>query len=67
MVTHNPNIAIAADADQVIVATMDKNTNTFGFISGALEDKDINTQIVDVLEGTKPAFDLRDRRYSLFE
>lgn len=67
VVTHNPNIAIAADADQVIVATMDKNTNTFGFISGALEDKDINTQIVDVLEGTKPAFDLRDRRYSLFE
>ncbi|MDY0838710.1 TrlF family AAA-like ATPase [Lacticaseibacillus paracasei] len=67
VVTHNPNIAIAADADQVIVAKMNKEANTFQFESGALEDKHINTQIVDVLEGTKPAFDLRDRRYSLFE
>lgn len=67
VVTHNPNIAIAADADQVIVAKMNKETNTFKFDSGALEDKHINIQIIDVLEGTKPAFDLRDRRYSLFE
>lgn len=67
VVTHNPNIAIAADADQVIVAKMNKETNTFQFDSGALEDKHINMQIIDVLEGTKPAFDLRDRRYSLFE
>lgn len=67
VVTHNPNIAIAADAEQVIVAKMNKKANTFHFDSGALEDRHINTQIVDVLEGTKPAFDLRDRRYSLFE
>ena len=46
---------------------MNKETNTFQFDSGALEDKHINMQIIDVLEGTKPAFDLRDRRYSLFE
>lgn len=67
VVTHNPNIAIAADADQVIVATMDKKNNIFNYESGALEEANINQQIVDVLEGTKPAFNLRDKRYSIFD
>ncbi|VDG30776.1 hypothetical protein (plasmid) [Lactobacillus alimentarius DSM 20249] [Lactiplantibacillus mudanjiangensis] len=66
VVTHNPNIAIAADAEQVIVANMDKSSNTFNFVSGALENKEINQKVIDVLEGTKPAFELRDRKYSLF-
>ncbi|AZZ60428.1 hypothetical protein DSM07_03400 [Oenococcus sp. UCMA 16435] len=66
VVTHNPNIAIAADADQVIVAEMDKDKNTFHFASGALENSDVNRYVVDILEGTKPAFNLRDKKYSLF-
>lgn len=66
VVTHNPNIAIAADADQVIVAEMDKNKNIFHFESGALENPGVNQYVIDILEGTKPAFNLRDKKYSLF-
>lgn len=30
---------------------------------GSIEDADMNRRIVDVLEGTRPAFDQRDARY----
>jgi hypothetical protein len=32
-----------------------------------LEDPAITQRVVDVLEGTKPAFDLRDARYEVLE
>lgn len=64
MVTHNPNLAVVCDADQIIKMDIDKaNKNTVSFISGAIENPEINQCIVDVLEGTYPAFDNRNRKY----
>ena len=64
MVTHNPNIAVVCDAEQVIHASMDKaNKNSVTYISGAIESPELNKCIVDVLEGTRPAFDNRDAKY----
>ncbi len=64
MVTHNPNLAVVADAEQVVYVHLDKtNNNTFSFISGAIESDEVNRKIVDVLEGTMPAFDKRRLRY----
>ena len=64
IVTHNPNLAVVCDADQIIRMNIDKqNKNTVTFASGAIEDTIINKQIVDVLEGTYPAFHNRDRKY----
>jgi ABC-type Mn2+/Zn2+ transport system ATPase subunit len=64
MVTHNPNLAVVADAEQVIYVNLDKaNKNTFSFISGSIENDAVNKKIVDVLEGTMPAFDKRRLRY----
>lgn len=64
MVTHNPNLAVVCDADQIIKMDIDKgNKNTVSFVSGAIEDPEINQCIVDVLEGTYPAFDNRNRKY----
>jgi predicted ATPase len=37
MVTHNPNLAVVCDAEQIIFATCDKATNTFTYISGGIE------------------------------
>lgn len=64
MVTHNPILAVVCNADQVIVASMDKTAeNRVEYESGAIENPVINKRIVDILEGTLPAFDNRNLKY----
>lgn len=64
MVTHNPNLAVVCDADQIIQMKIDKqNGNTVSYESGAIENPTINKIIVDILEGTYPAFHNRDSKY----
>ena len=64
MVTHNPNLAVGADAEQIIHVEIEKeNKNKFSFTSGSIENPDINKKIVQILEGTKPAFDKRKLKY----
>jgi ABC-type lipoprotein export system ATPase subunit len=64
IVTHNPNLAIVCDADQIIHMKIDKkNRNKVEYVSGAIEDFDINKSAVDILEGTLPAFRNRDSKY----
>ena len=64
IVTHNPNLAVVCDAEQIIGAQLDKqNNNEMKYISGAIENPIINKFIVDILEGTRPAFDNRDSKY----
>ncbi len=64
IVTHNPNLAVVCDADQVIYASRDKAASQrISYETGALENPRINRRVVDVLEGTRPAFDKRDEKY----
>ncbi len=64
VVTHNPNLAVVCDADQVIHATIDKNDkNRVTYTFGAIENPKINRHLVDILEGTWPAFDNRHSKY----
>jgi predicted ATPase len=64
MVTHNPNLAVVADAEQIIHVSIDKkNKNDFDFTSGSIENPVINKKVVDILEGTLPAFDNRRLKY----
>ena len=64
LVTHNPNLAVVCDAEQVICSTIDKaNNNKVTYITGSIENPSINTRIVNILEGTKPAFDNRKLKY----
>jgi len=64
IVTHNPNLAVVCDADQVICCYIDKtNGNKVTYECGAIEDHPINTAAVNVLEGTYLAFDNRRRKY----
>ncbi len=68
IVTHNPNLAVVCDADQVIHASLDRtNANLITYTAGAIENPSITQLIVDVLEGTKPAFDVRDAKYEVLE
>jgi ABC-type lipoprotein export system ATPase subunit len=64
MVTHNPNLAVVSDAEQVIYVHINKdNYNLFTFKSGSIENKEINDCIVKVLEGAMPAFNKRKQKY----
>jgi ABC-type lipoprotein export system ATPase subunit len=64
IVTHNPNLAVVCDAEQVICANLDKKSNyKMNYISGAIENPIINKAIVDILEGTMPAFNNRESKY----
>lgn len=65
LVTHNPNLAVVADAEQIIHVSIDKKDgkHDFAFFSGAIEDGRINRAVVDILEGTLPAFDNRRLKY----
>jgi len=64
IVTHNPNLAVVCDADQIIHCTIDKQAgNRVTYETGSLENPAINKYTINVLEGTRPAFDLRDSKY----
>lgn len=64
MVTHNPNLAVVCDAEQVIYSSFDrKSASKITYVAGAIENPAINSHVVNVLEGTKPAFDNRRVKY----
>jgi len=64
IVTHNPNLAVVCDADQLICSSINKTDgHRIVYTTGAIEDHQINKTTVDVLEGTYPAFDNRRRKY----
>ena len=65
LVTHNPNLAVVADAEQIIHVSIDKKDgrHDFDFFSGSIENPRINEAVVDILEGTLPAFDNRRLKY----
>lgn len=61
--THSANVAVVCDADQIIRAKRDSETDVVTYDTGCLEDPPINAIVVDVLEGTKPAFRNRKVKY----
>lgn len=64
MVTHNPNLAVVCDAEQIIHAMFDRAADsTINYESGAIENTRLNEVVVTVLEGTKPAFTNRSGKY----
>ena len=66
IVTHNPNLAVVCDADQIVHVKIEKHNNNKVILhSGALENHDINKAVVDILEGTYAAFDTRDMKYKV--
>ena len=86
IVTHNANVVLGADAEEVIIANQDgvgteNSERCFEYRSGSIENdlipKDrngiplsgilnqsgIQTQICDILEGGRTAFQLRQNKY----
>jgi len=64
LVTHNANIVVNADAEQVIVAK--NQDDTLCYVSGAIETQhpvNIRSEVCNILEGGGKAFRSRDLRY----
>ncbi|WP_353176569.1 TrlF family AAA-like ATPase [Delftia acidovorans] len=65
MVTHNPNLAVVCDAEQIVYASCDKASCKFEYEAGAIENAEIKDRVVQILEGSEPAFKNRQSKYRL--
>ena len=74
LVTHNPNLVVATDAEQIIIATAERPTSQtyprLRYDSGALEHSvggaacGVREAVCLLLEGGEEAFKFREKRYS---
>jgi len=66
MVTHNANLVVNVDADQIIVADVDPNAGsglpTISYRAGGLDEVETRTAVCKILEGGETAFRERARR-----
>ncbi|MCK1997491.1 AAA family ATPase [Psychrobacillus psychrodurans] len=68
--THNPNLVVNTDSEQVIVAKFEDSNGSEDkpriiYSAGSLENNEIRKQVCDILEGGDTAFLKREKRYSL--
>lgn len=67
--THNPNLVVNTDSEQVIIAKFEDgnedNSPKVRYVCGPLENEIIKKEVCDILEGGDVAFLKRERRYSL--
>lgn len=61
IVSHNANLVVNADSEQVIIARNEEGV--LKYISGSLENSNINMQICKILEGGERAFLNREKKY----
>lgn len=62
--THNPNIPVLGDCEQVVSCRYD--TNNIEINLGSIDDETIRKEIVNIMEGGKEAFNNRKRIYELW-
>ena len=69
MVTHNANLVVNTDADQIIIAEAGPHPHgalpPISYKSGGLENGEIRKAVCDILEGGEDAFQERARRLGL--
>lgn len=64
LVTHNPNVVVASDSDQVICMASD-GTQGWVEMSGSIDRKDVLENIINILEGGMAALMLRINKYRI--
>lgn len=62
--THNPNIPVLGDCEQVVSCKYDANVIDTNL--GSIDDETIREEIVNIMEGGKEAFNNRKRIYELW-
>ena len=62
--THNPNIPVLGDCEQIVSCSYDSNIIETNF--GSIDEETIRKDIVNIMEGGKEAFNNRKRIYELW-
>lgn len=63
--THNANIPVLGDSEQVISVAYDESAIELS--TGSIDNKEIQKRIVDIMEGGSEAFNKRNEIYSLWK
>ena len=63
--THNANIPVLGDSEQVLA--MDYDESSISIVSGSIDNPDIQEKIVEIMEGGKEAFERRTEIYNLWK
>jgi energy-coupling factor transporter ATP-binding protein EcfA2 len=63
IVTHNANLVVNTDAEQVIVA--ENENEELSYTCGSLENTEIQESVCEILEGGRVAFEQRKNRYNI--
>jgi ABC-type Mn2+/Zn2+ transport system ATPase subunit len=61
--THDPNILVGGDAEQVIVLEAESDRRGKVGQHGSIDNKDIIGLVIDLLEGGAEAFETRKKKY----
>lgn len=61
--THNPNIPVLGDCEQIFACTYDNTNEKINFISGGIDNKSVQQKIIDIMEGGEAAFEERKMKY----
>lgn len=61
--THNPNIVVGGDAEQVVVLDAPTARSARVEVTGSIDDDQIIDAVIKIMEGGREAFEERSRRY----
>ena len=61
--THNPNIVVGGDAEQVVVLEAPSVDEAKVELTGSIDDDEVIDAVIRIMEGGKEAFEARERRY----
>jgi DNA repair ATPase RecN len=62
--THNPNIPVSGDAEQIVVLEASSGAHGGPKVQGCIDQDDVIQQVTDIMEGSKEAFELRAVKYN---
>lgn len=64
LVTHNANIPVAGDAENVVYLVSD-NKNGWVDMHGPIDDMKISDKVLSIMEGGKESFNIRNNKYKI--
>ncbi len=65
--THNPNILVLGDSEQVVICQYHDDENRIEFRHGSIDSPDIQQTAINIMEGGQEAFDRRKNVYQLWK